>query len=201
MKIVEYSINVGCYDPKRDDIKMADKRVQIFKNDARESRLIKMLAHRIYPDAEYSIYWDANKKGLGLSAEMIIERYLGKADICIQRNPRKLLADEFEAAVTRVNNPAEINIIELQRAAYLKAGFGNLPVYGYQPLIRRHNAKVNAFFEDWWCELCLYSYRDQLSFPVVLVRHPEIKVAEINLAELGYKLHAHGTRIFPKVSE
>jgi hypothetical protein len=66
-------------------------------------------------------------------------------------------------------------------------------------IIKRNNEKVNRLMEAWWAEICRWSYRDQVSFPVVSLTN-EIKIKEYDLSKLGYKLHSHGGKVFPKVT-
>ena len=56
-----------------------------FKDDRRNSRIQKILAHH-YVNTEYSIYMDANIKLL-CPAEEIVEKYLQDADIAVFRHP------------------------------------------------------------------------------------------------------------------
>jgi hypothetical protein len=157
------------------------------------------LAHR-FVDADISVYYDANKWPAPLTDEQIIDT-LGDGDMCARPNgQRRGIYEEIELALNRVADRQEKKILMRQGDHYRKIGFPEVgPVYGYQPLIRRHTPKVNAFFEAWWAEVCRWSYRDQVSFPVVLSRHPEIKVVEADLKYLYTKSTAHGGKTFPTV--
>lgn len=179
MKIVQYTVNIGNYDPPRKDIPCITN-IDLFKSDARNSRLPKILSHK-YIKADISVYWDANfylKQGLDFEKTILdlIEDY----DIVVQKCSigRDCVYQEIEAAKTRVSSYEEINLLTKQAEYYRSIGFpehcGTLA--GYQPLIRRHNDIVNRFNEAWWAEICRYSYRDQCSFPVILSQFPELKV-------------------------
>jgi hypothetical protein len=199
MKIVRFTINIGGYDKDVCPDIMQINSYDLFRNNARNSRAIKLLAHH-FVDADISVYYDANKWPAPLTDEQIIDT-LGDGDMCARANgQRQGIYEEIALALNRVADRQEKKILIRQGEYYRKIGFPeNGPVYGYQPLIRRHTPKVNAFFESWWAETCRWSYRDQVSFPVVLSRHPEIKVVEADLKYLYTKSTAHGGKVFPTV--
>lgn len=202
MKIVEFTINIGEYDKPRTDIINVND-CELFRNNARNSRCIKILAHK-YIDADYSIYYDANMmRSTHITKEEIIERYLADADICvtIRRRGRYNIYDEIESAKGRMIDKDEINILNNQAAHYRYIGIqDNTPVYGFQPLIRKHSPLMESFCEAWWAELCRWSYRDQIAFPIVLQKFPDLKIRNIQLGEIRTKLYRHSTtKSFPKI--
>lgn len=197
MKVVHFTANMGGYDPEFNDVLNLNN-YDLFRNNARNNRAVKLLAHK-FIDCDISVYWDANQRSkVGYDAEPFVS-LLGDADMCAQVNPkRKGVADEALQALVRVNDHQELEILRAQREHYLQNGLDTPNVYGYQPLIRRHTPRVNAFFEAWWAELCVRSYRDQISFPVILQQH-DISVKHINLKDITYKTHSHGSRTYPIV--
>ena len=195
MRVVEYTVNVGGYDPVRDYGMRCVSDVSLFRNDARNSRLPKILAHK-FVDADVSIYWDANKEARVSQGEIIA--LLGDADMLITTS-RKTLSMEVEAARGRVNDPEELSLLMAQGAHYEGLGLGGLMAVGFQPLVRRHSLLMERFCEAWWAEMCRWSYRDQVSFPVVARMFPELKLKEVELGHVGRKLYAHGRKTYPKV--
>jgi hypothetical protein len=197
MKIVEFTVNIGNYDPVRQDLANINN-YNLFRNNARNSRCIKILAHK-FVDADVSIYYDSHVKcKAGITKEMIVENYLGDGDICIIKS-KKRVYDEVKAAINRIADTEERNILLAQGEYYKQHGFDNLKVYGYQPLIRRHNKITEQFNESWWAEICKWSYRDQVSFPVILRQFPELRVKFVDLTEISIKMYCHGRKIFPKI--
>jgi hypothetical protein len=52
-------------------------------------------------------------------------------------------------------------------------------------IIRRVKSTVNAMFEDWFCEVCRWQQRDQISFPVVYNRHKDkVKLKTIDFSDI-----------------
>lgn len=43
-------------------------------------------------------------------------------------------------------------------------------------IVRRHCPIVERFNNDWWSEICRWSFRDQISFPYVLYKTKDLKV-------------------------
>lgn len=200
-KIVQYTTNIGSYDPPRKDL--LNLEYDLFRNNARNSRAVKILSHK-FIECDISIYWDANMFcALDLTSEQIVKKYLCDYDIAVHRSsPKGCVYEEIEAALrSRVVDPQEREILIAQGEYYKSIGIpkhiGTLA--GYQPLIRRHNDRIKRFNEDWWSEMCRWSYRDQVSFPVVLQRHPDLKVNWTDLSELGRKSHRHAKFIHPKI--
>lgn len=202
MKIVEFTINIGGYDKPRTDL-ININNCDIFRNNARNSRCIKILAHK-YIDADFSIYYDSNKrKNTTLTNEEIIDKYLGDGDICVtyRRGTKSCVYDEIERAKRRINDPGELQIINEQYEHYRSIGIPeNIGVCGYQPLIRRHSQMMNEFNEAWWAEMCRWSYRDQVCFPVVLLQFPKLKVREVELSEIMEKLYPHAHSYYPTIN-
>jgi len=201
MKIVEFTINIGGYDKPRTDI-MNINHCDLFRNNARNARCIKTLVHK-YVDADVSIFYDANiVRRPEISKEEIVDRYLADADICVtvRKKGKHGIYDEIKAAQGRIIDPQELQILYEQEAHYRAIGIPeNTPVYGYQPTIRRHSKLMEAFNEAWWAEMCRWSYRDQICFPVVLMKFPELKIRNVELGEIRTKLYRHSHHTFPKV--
>jgi hypothetical protein len=109
----------------------------------------------------------------------------------------KTVSDEARLALGRVNDPFEIEKLKEQRIHYNVTGKSQLRVYGFQPLVRRHSKEMAKFNEAWWAEMCRWSYRDQVSFPVAKSMFPNIKFKEITMGCLYEKIYAHGSKTFP----
>ena len=198
MRIAEYTINVGGYDPDRNFGMDCISDIDVFKNNARNARLPKILAHK-YVKADFSIYWDANQtKRDGITKEIIIRDILGDADMLITTS-KKTIKQEIEAAKGRVNDDVELWRLQLQGDYYAKKGLSNLLACGFQPLVRRHSPMMSRFNEAWWAEICKWSYRDQVSFPVIARMFPDLKYKEVELGDIGKKLYSHGRKTYPKI--
>ena len=112
LKIVEYTVNIGRYDVLREDLICFDE-ISIFKNNARNSRMPKILSH-LYIDADVSVYWDANMyKQKDFNLTNFIEYDFEGYDIMAMKCSvgRDCVYQEIEAAKSRVPNKHERNLI------------------------------------------------------------------------------------------
>lgn len=133
----------------------------MFKDPRRNSRMHKIMPHK-YFKADYSIYMDGNMKLLK-NPEELIERYMQDYDLALfKHGARDCIYDEAIAVAKLGLDDPEL-IIE-QASHYEQNEYGRhkgLLQGGF--IIRRHNARVEAFNEAWWADYCRYSRRDQLS--------------------------------------
>lgn len=194
MKIVEYTVNINSYDKPRKDIISIDD-YDLFRDNGRNSRAPKILSHK-FIDADVSIYWDANTvRNPNITKEQLVKDFLGDCDIAAMRctTGKTCVYQEIEGAKTRVKILSELKKIEEQEKHYRKIGIpeniGTLA--GYIPLIRRHNDIVKRFNDAWWAEMCRWSYRDQISFPVILSQFPDIKINWVDFTGVYTKLYRH----------
>lgn len=149
--------------PKGVDFKMFRDSYSRFKDDRRNSRIQKILAHQ-YIDAEYSIYIDANVRLL-VDPQILVDKYLQDCDLAVMKHPtRDCLYDESIICAKRGLDDVE-TIIE-QAKMYEDSGFAKHKGLGECNIIlRRHTPKVEEFNNAWWSEYCRHSRRDQISFP------------------------------------
>lgn len=200
MKIKTYTVNIGGYDAQREDIENINN-YTLFRNNARNSRMIKILPHKFF-DADFSIYCDSHIKIKDeFTHEWLITNVLKDADMCVAIcRTKDCLYQEIEAAKTRLNDKEELELLVKQGEHYRAIGYPeHNGLYGYQPLIRKHSPIMIEFCESWWAELCRWSYRDQVSFPYVLSKFPELKLSYVDLSLYYNKLSSHGTKVFPKI--
>lgn len=193
MRIVQYTVNIGNYDHPRNDILSLDG-YNLFKNDARNSRAAKILSHK-FIDADVSIYWDANQflKG-NITPEQFVNKFLGDKDIALMKcsTGKDCVYQEIEAAIRRLSREGsnfETEILEQQRDYYKSIGFPEHcnTLSSFQPLIRRHTKEIERFNEAWWAEMCRWSYRDQVSLPVILAQFPNLKINWVSFDGLTIK--------------
>jgi hypothetical protein len=192
-----YTSITGDKDAVRDDIKRFpdyDK----FKNPVMNAKVYKILSHK-YLDADITIWLDGNIYLL-VPPEQVVEEWLGDADMAVfKHNHRWLLYKEVEILnqMFKDRTPWVKDEINKQIEHYYSIGIPRetkLSMCGM--IIRRNSPIVNQFNEAWWAEICRWSQRDQLSFPVVVGRFPELKVNYVkgnikNHPYLRYETHAH----------
>ena len=132
-----------------------------FKDPRRNSRIQKILSHK-YFDSEFTIYSDGNRKLL-ISPEELVTKYMDGFDIAFFKHlSRDCIYDEaITCAELGLDDPELI----IEQAKYYEdheyAKKKGLYEGGF--IIRRNNARTQAFNEAWWADYCRFSRRDQLS--------------------------------------
>jgi SAM-dependent methyltransferase len=193
-----YTVNINNYDhPRTDNIKVFTN--ETFVNNSRNSRIIKILSHK-YVDSEISIWVDGNIYLLKTEND-IINEWLKDADMALFKHPiRNCIYDEQQAIkdLKRITDKNELNILDNQIDFYKQQGFpkncNTLAETGI--IIRKHNEKVIRFNENWWAEISRWSYRDQISFPIIYEKHKnDIK---INFIEGDMRLNPNVKMIYHK---
>lgn len=133
----------------------------------RNTRMHKLLPQRFLPDAEISLWIDANWT-VACNLDRLVETYLDRADAAFHRHPqRDCVYDEAEACVRL--KKADPEAIAEQVRRYRSRGYprhNGLVATGI--VLRRHTAPVERFCRRWWEELAAGSHRDQLSCSVAL---------------------------------
>lgn len=139
-----------------------------FKDDRRNSRIQKILAHR-YISTPYSIYVDANIKLL-CSPVNLVEKYLKDYDLMVFTHPtRDCIYDEAITCAKRGLDDLETIISQVKR--YEDEGYGkHKGLCECGVIIRRHTKDVEVFNNIWWAEYCAGSRRDQISFMYAIDR-------------------------------
>ena len=159
-----YTAITGQRDAPRDDIKC-------FTGDGGvlEAKEYKILAHQFIED-EISVWLDGNIF-LEVPEELLIEHFLGDADIGVWKHPhRDCIYDEALSDVGRIEE------LKPQVDYYRSQGFPeHNGLYECGTLVRRNTERVKEFNEAWWEEM-KRSTRDQISFPYVLSKFPDLKV-------------------------
>ena len=176
MLIIPYTVNVGNYDIPQEGI-LCFTDYDRFIYPERNARIYSILPHK-FMECDVSVFISGAVK-VKVPFEQLVEEWLGEYDIAMFRHPwRDCVHQEAIAAEGQIRHDDELVILHEQQAHYRLVGIpehiGTLPETGI--MIRRHNRIVKQFCEAWWAEMCRWSYRDQVSFPVVLREFPELKV-------------------------
>lgn len=132
-----------------------------FKDNRRNSRIQKIMPHK-YFGSEFTIYIDGNMKLL-ISPKEVVKRYMDGYDMALfNHGVRDCIYDEaIECAKLKLDDPEAI----IEQAKYYEdheyAKHKGLLQGGF--IVRRNNARTQAFNEAWWADYCRFSRRDQLS--------------------------------------
>jgi len=179
MKIVMYSSIVGDKDLPRTDLPLINN-FSKFTTSAMNAKAPKILSH-LFVDADISIWIDGCIQQT-ISPEELVDLYLpDDADMALFKHPeRDCIYEEAPAALGRCTSDREETGAAMmeQLWAYQAEGYpqhAGLAECNF--IIRRHNVRVKAFNEAWWAQICRYSRRDQLSFPYVLRKFPDLLVS------------------------
>lgn len=152
----------------------------------RSARHYKICAHRYLSEYRYSLYIDGNARLMKIPD---IEKLLNGKEIALEPH-RKRNCLYVEADVCKQRNLDKSDIIDKQINAYRRAGFPeNAGLYASYMIAREHNALARSS-ERWWNSVLSGSRRDQISFPVVFLKHSiEPIYAEVRRELIKFKRH------------
>ena len=153
-------IAYGCVTPGYDD-PPNDGRQHIapptrFAHPRMNARMVKLLPHKFLPPHDVSVWLDGNII-VPAGIDALLEDFAG-AEVGAFAHDLRATVDEEITACAGFDHP--------ERLCYHAGQPGRLA--GTSMLIRRNIPAVNALNESWWAELCVGSWRDQLSFPYTL---------------------------------
>lgn len=188
--MILYTAITGDKDAQRDDIKVMPDWGK-FTNPVMNAKIYKILPHKFFDD-EITFWIDGNIFPLQ-EPELLVKEWLKDADMAVfEHNHKWTIYQEVEVIRRMFKSRPWI----YEEAKEQVKNYPDLELSMCGLIIRRNNDKVNAFNEAWWAEICRWGQRDQLSFPVVLKRFPELKVNYIagnikNHPYLRYEPHKH----------
>jgi hypothetical protein len=137
-------------------------------DSCRNAKIHKILPHRFFPNAEYSLWIDGSvilKPDFDLNK--LIDKYLVAHDLAVfKHHSRKGVYAEAEACIRLRKDHAEVIKAQMRRYEYesypRRQGLASCTI-----ILRRHSESVRQFNEVWWEEIKNHSKRDQLSFNYV----------------------------------
>ncbi|KAK9001231.1 hypothetical protein V6N11_083019 [Hibiscus sabdariffa] len=147
-----------------------------YTDSRRNGKIPKLLLHRLFPNARFSI-WIDGKLELVADPYQILERFLWRrnASFAISRHYKRF--DVFdEAEANKVAGKYDNALIDLQVEFYKKEGLtpyseAKLPITSDVPegcvIVREHIPISNLFTCLWFNEVDRFTSRDQLSFSTV----------------------------------
>ena len=135
-------------------------------DDRRTARHYKTLPHRYLPDADVSIWTDANVR-MRMHPLELIKRYLKDHDLVTFTHwDRNCLYPEG-AFCAKIGKDTRA-VLEAQMARYRQEGMpGGWGLAATRVVIRRNTERIRELDEAWWTEIEHGSLRDQVSFPYV----------------------------------
>ena len=135
-----------------------------FKEPVMNAKIHKVLAHK-YCDTPYIVWMDGSMT-LKQDPHKLIE-VMGDKDFAFFKHPgRDCIYEEAEKCVELQN--ADVSDIAAQCKEYARQDFPeNKGLNELTAFIRKNDPEINVLFEKWWAEICRFSNRDQISFPVI----------------------------------
>ena len=130
----------------------------------RTARFFKVFPHLLFPDAEYSIWFDNNFKFRDFNPRHMVTKYLSCSDLATYAHPERDCAYEEINACIKLKRD-EPGILESQRDFYQQEGLpDHAGLISSGLLVRRHTPELADFMGLWWDQLRRFSRRDQVSF-------------------------------------
>ncbi|XP_008797009.1 uncharacterized protein LOC103712303 [Phoenix dactylifera] len=159
------------------DLPFADQRLN--------GKIPKMLSHRLFPEARYSI-WVDSKSQFRRDPLGVLEALLWRTNSILaisEHGARSSLYDEGRAIVKK--HKATPEEVEVQLSQYWQDGIpdekrfnGKKALAEASVIVREHTPMTNLFMCLWFNEVVRFTSRDQLSFPYVLRR---LKMPGLNM--------------------
>jgi hypothetical protein len=139
-----------------------------FKDPCRNAKIHKLLPHKYFPTALYSLWVDGSvliKSSLPL--RLWVEQYLSEYDLAVFKHGQRNCA--YQEALACIRGRVDYSeVIDTQMEKYFNDDFPlNHGLAECTVLFRRHTKKMRQFNEMWWNEVKMHSRRDQLSFNYV----------------------------------
>lgn len=157
-----------------------------FKDQRLNGKIPKMLSHRLFPQARYSI-WVDSKSQFRRDPLGVLEALLWRSNAVLaisEHGARSSVYDEAKAVVKK--NKATPEEVEVQLSQYRHDGLpedkrfnGKKALSEASVIAREHTPLTNLFMCLWFNEVVRFTSRDQLSFPYVLWRLKVLK--DINM--------------------
>ncbi|KAL8166053.1 hypothetical protein V2J09_007552 [Rumex salicifolius] len=157
-----------------------------FTDQRLNGKIPKMLTHRLFPWARFSI-WVDSKSQFRRDPLGVIEALLWQSNSVLaisEHGARGSVYDEAKAVVKK--NKATPEEVEVQITQYHKDGLpeekrfnGKKALNEASIIVREHTPLTNLFMCLWFNEVVRFTSRDQLSFPYVLWRLKVLK--DINM--------------------
>ncbi|XP_019178540.1 PREDICTED: uncharacterized protein LOC109173711 [Ipomoea nil] len=153
-----------------------------FSDQRLNGKIPKMLPHRLFPNARYSI-WVDSKSQFRRDPLGVFEALLWRSNSVLaisEHGARSSVYDEAKAVVKK--NKATPEEVEVQITQYRKDGLpedkrfnGKKALSEASIIVREHNPSTNLLMCLWFNEVVRFTSRDQLSFPYVLWRFKVFK--------------------------
>ena len=137
----------------------------VYKN-RRNAKIYKILPHAFLPNFDYYIWVDATHN-LQKDPDEIIDEYLTNSDVAVfKHSQRDCVYDEGNEIIKIKYDHS--NLIKDQLAFYRDMCYPkNNGLYELPARVQRNTELTQRMGWMWWEQICMFSSRDQISFPFV----------------------------------
>ena len=142
-----------------------------FSNDPtytnrRNAKVYKILPFAFLPEYDY-FFWVDSTHILEANPLEVIEKYLNNTDIAVFKHPERDCIYPEGKIVMDINFD-HLNLVEDQLAFYKDLCYPeNNGLYELPVRVQRNTALTQRMGWMWWEQICMFSSRDQISFPFV----------------------------------
>lgn len=141
----------------------------VYKN-RRNAKIYKVLPHLFIPGYDYYIWIDSTHY-VAVNPHQIIDEFLSDSDIGLFQHPERNCVYQEAQLIKDVNFDYH-ELVDAQIEFYRSIGYSeNNGLYELPCRIQKNTLKIQECMLSWWEMICMYSSRDQLSFPYVLQKH------------------------------
>lgn len=135
-------------------------------SNRRNAKVYKILPFAFLPEYDY-YFWVDSTHILEVNPLEVIEKYLSNTDIAVFNHPHRDCVYLEGKLVSQINFD-HTNLVEDQLAFYQDMCYPkNNGLYELSARVQRNTELTQRIGWMWWEQICMFSSRDQISFPFV----------------------------------
>lgn len=136
-----------------------------YKN-RRNAKVYKILPFAFLPDYDY-YFWVDSTHILESDPYEVIDKYLNTSDVAVFKHPGQNCLYDEGREVIKINFDHK-NLVEDQLSFYKDMGYPEKNgLYELPVRVQRNTELTQRMGWMWWEQICMFSSRDQISFPFV----------------------------------
>jgi hypothetical protein len=165
----------------------------VYKN-RRNAKVYKIIPHLFLPEYDYYFWIDATHS-LEEHPHDVIEKYLKDTDVAVFKHQHRDCIYEESEHIKEANYD-HLNLLDDQVAFYKEMDYPcNNGLYELPARVQKNTELTQRMGLMWWEQICMFSSRDQVSFPFVLY---QLNIKPSILP--GYANNIRGNSIMPQLT-
>lgn len=179
-KILLYTAVTSGYDNPPVGVKcFTEKNYCLFKNNTFNAKIFKVLPHLVLWEEKADVFfWVDGSININKPLEYYIETYLKNSDIALFKHPERCSVRGEIDVLNKIKLYNSNKDARFDQYNYYKSnGYEDDSLYECGVIIRRNTEKINKMMETWWSYITAWGNRDQISFPYVISKFPDIKAS------------------------